>query len=356
MKKFLLFFVAALFTLYSVNAQEQSVTAEQIAALNERIAELEGKVEAQKSRSEKWGKIVEKLPKISGIVKMGYTWTDEQDAETNEFWIQHVRLILSGDISKKFDYKLQFEFASPKLVDAYIRWKVNPAFNVQFGQFHVPFSLEGPLSPAKWETVESAPVVGAITGLPDTRDMGIDIYGQFLKVKERYLFDYAVGVFQGEGKNKHDANKSKDVIGRLKFFPIEELCLTGSYSYGERGEDYVVNQRAAAGLEYKGKAFSLRSEYLWHKQNGADGAAPVYQDGFYVVAQYKVKNFAPVVRYNFYNQKSILSQRSDYVVGLNYSPVKLLNFQLNYTLSNVAAAGVDNTSFNSVGFAAILSF
>lgn len=356
MKKFLALFVFALFSTAVVNAQSQEVTSEQIAALNERIAELEKEVNTQKSRSEKWGKVVEKLPKISGIVKMGYTWTDEEGAETNEFWIQHVRLSFVGDISKKFDYKLQFEFTSPKLIDAYIRWKVNPSFNVQLGQFHVPFSLEGPLNPAKWETVDNAPVTDAITGLPDTRDMGIDIYGQFLKVKDRYLFDYAVGVFQGEGKNKHDANKSKDVIGRLKFFPIEELCLTGSYSYGERGEDYVVNQRAAAGLEYKGKGLSLRSEYLWHKQNGAGGAAPTYQDGFYVVAQYKVKNFAPVVRYNFYNQKSILSERSDYVVGLNYSPVKPLNFQLNYTLSTVSNPGVDNVNFNTIGFAAVLSF
>ncbi len=327
------------------------MTAAEAEALNNRVEELELKLDKQTARSEKWGKIVDKLPQISGFAKLCYTWND---GGSSNFSAQYVRISMAGDLGKKFDYKLQVELAKPKLIDAYVRWKVNPAFNIQFGQFHVPFSLEGPYSPTKWETIESPLVVDEITGLPDTRDLGFQFYGQFGKLNEEghYLFDYGVGVFQGEGKNTADANKSKDVIGRLKFFPIRDLCLTGSYSYGERGSDYIVNQRAAAGFEWKPKNWTIRSEYLWHKQG--TGEAAQYNDGLYVVVARQIKQFAPVLRYNFYNQKSIRMDQSDYIVGLNYLPVKNLKLQLNYTLTTYSNDALHN--LNTIGFAATAMF
>ncbi len=344
MKKiFILMAALGLFVL-GAKAQEQA----DLEALNARLTELEQQVEKQNTRNEKWGKLVEKLPQVGGFAKMTYKWND---AGTSNFNINYVRVWLFGDISRQFDYRIQAEFAKPKLIDAYLRWKPTEAFNIQFGQFHVPFSLEGPLNPTKWETIETAKVVDEITGLPDTRDLGVAFYGKFLKTKdEHYLFDYNVGIFQGEGKNTDDKNKSKDVIGRLKFFPTKELCLTGSYSYGERGEKYIRNQRAAAGIEYQGTAFSLRSEYLWHKQGKGEFA--VKNDGCYVVAAYKLGDFAPALRYNFYNQEDRYCQ-SDYIVGLNYSPVKYVKLQLNYTLTTFS----DNSKKrNSIGFAAIAMF
>ncbi|MBE6196819.1 MAG: hypothetical protein E7137_06965 [Rikenellaceae bacterium] len=348
MKKFFTLLAAFGLSMVSLQAQEQS----EMDALNARLTELEQKQEKQNARNEKWGKIVEKLPEIGGFAKMTYNW---DDAGTSNFKINYVRVWLNGNISRQFDYKVQFEFAKPKLIDAYVRWKPTTAFNIQFGQFHVPFSLEGPLNPTKWETIESAKVVDEITGLPDTRDLGFAFYGKFLKAKdEHYLFDYSVGIFQGEGKNTDDKNKSKDVIGRLKFFPIEELCLTGSYSYGEAGEEYIRNQRAAAGVEYKGEALSIRSEYLWHQQG--NGELAVKNDGCYVVAAYKVKNFAPTLRYNFYNQQTAAGhlEQSDYVVGLNYMPVKYVKLQLNYTLTTFSESTMNN--LNTIGFAAIAMF
>lgn len=351
MKRF--FTLLTLFVFYVIGARAQELSQEQqIEALNARLTELEQKNEKQNARNEKWGKIVEKLPQVGGFAKMTYKWND---AGTSNFNINYVRVWLFGDISRQFDYRVQAEFAKPKLIDAYLRWKPTEAFNIQFGQFHVPFSLEGPLNPTKWETIETAKVVDEITGLPDTRDLGVAFYGKFLKAKDdHFFFDYSVGIFQGEGKNTDDKNKSKDVIGRLKFFPIKELCLTGSYSYGERGEEYIRNQRAAAGVEYQGKAFSLRSEYLWHQQGNGEQA--IKNDGCYVVAAYKIKDFAPSLRYNYYNQQigSSHLEQSDYVIGVNYSPAKFVKLQLNYTLTTYSERTMKNLS--TIGFAAIAMF
>lgn len=341
MKKFVFLIGAAVLFLLPESLFAQSTEAD-LEALNNRLNTLEQALDAQKSRSEKWGKIVDKLPKISGFAQFGYTWDDEGDGTSN-FNIPYARISLAGNISEAFDYKVQFDFAKAALVDAYLRWKVNPAFNIQLGQFHVPFSLEGPMNPATMETIGSSTPLSAITKLPDTRDLGVDVYGKFLKGKQHYYFEYAVGVFQGEGKNKSDANKSKDVIGRLKFYPMSDLCLSGSYSYGERGADCVVNQRAAAGLEWTpGIDWTIRSEYLWHKQGTGDAAA--YADGFYALAMYEIYQWAPVVRYAFYNQKTLGVEQSDYLIGLNYTPCRNVRFQVNYTLSTFSVEGQKNVN------------
>ena len=355
MKKMVYSAIMAAFILLPGAILAQSVE-QQLDALQLRISELEQQVdEQQKSaakhekRSEKWAKIVEKLPKISGFVQAGFSWTGEGDGSSN-FNIPHARLTLAGDISKKFDYKLQVEFSSPKLIDAYLRWKANPAFNVQFGQFHVPFTLEGPISPAKMEAIGNPRVASKICKLPDTRDLGVMLYGSFLRSGKRYLMEYSVGIFQGEGKNKSDANKSKDVIGRLKFFPMQELCVTASYSYGEQGAEYVKNERVSAGVEWKPENWIVRSEYLWHKQGSA-----IRNDGFYIVALYQMKKFAPVVRYSFYNQElesGLHNETSDFTVGINYTPLKALKFQANYTFTHTSAI----SDFSTVGLQATVMF
>lgn len=346
-RKITLFAIALIAAVSMATAQEADETQilqAQIDSLTARLANVEAK-------NDKWSKVVAALPKISGYAMMGYSWNNEGEGESN-FEIPYVRLSLAGDIGKKFDYKVQVELASPKLIDAYIRWKINPSFNVQLGQFHVPFSLEGPLSPTKMETIGNTPLTNLVCKVPDTRDLGIDIYGKFWKHNDRHLFEYAVGVFQGEGKNKADANKSKDVIGRLKFFPIEELCLTGSYSYGERGAGFVVNNRAAAGFEYKDKALLVRSEYMWHKQG--TGNAAVKTDGVYAVAMYTIKKFSPVLRYTFTNEQLGAGYRemSYYTAGLNYAPCKYVKFQLNYTLTTSPTV----KDYSGVGFLATAMF
>lgn len=330
----------------SVEEQLESLKS-QISELEQRLDEEQLKQQKHEQRSEKWAKIVEKLPKLSGFAQFGYSW-DDMNGGTSNFDIPHVRLSLSGDISKSFDYKLQFEFASPKLVDAYLRWKINPSFNVQMGQFHVPFSLEGVISPASLETIGSSMVVSEICGVPDTRDLGVSFYGKFLKHKERHLFEYAVGVFQGEGKNKADANKSKDVAARLKFFPVEELCLTGSYSYGELGAEYIINNRASAGIEWRSSSGVLRSEYFWHKQGKGDTA--VKNDGFYVMASSNYGKFSPVLRYSYFNEADSIDHE-EFLVGLTYAPLKFVHFQFNY-----AYCEMNDSSINKIGLLATFKF
>ena len=55
------------------------------------------------------------------------------------FFIKRVRLNLAGAIAPKLDYRVQIEFASPKIVDAYLCYKPFDELNVQLGEIQAAF-------------------------------------------------------------------------------------------------------------------------------------------------------------------------------------------------------------------------
>ena len=299
--------------------------------LTQRIDELEKKTTT-------WGKIVANLPKISGYAQVGYQWDNNSltDASNSSFSVMSVRLSLAGDIGRKFDYKVQLEFASPKLIDAFVRYKIAPGFSLQAGQFHTNFSLEGPFGALDMEAITYAPVVELIcTKVADSRDIGIAAYGVAGKREGFYIFEYSLGVFNGEGKNAKDANKSKDIAGRVKLNPVKDLTLSGSFSYGEKGADYTHNTRVAGGVWYHSDRFWARSEYLGLAQKAG---ATKHVDGAYLTTGCWLGNkklHSPVARFSYMDNglgDSYVKQ-TELLVGYDYKPVKHLRLQLNYSHS-----------------------
>ena len=324
---------------------EESAAAEPVAEVAAPADEaLAARVGALETKTTTWGKIVAALPKISGYAQLGYQWDDGyqwsgnslQYGENSSFSVMSVRLSLAGDIGTKFDYKVQLEFASFKLIDAFVRYKINPAFNLQAGQFHTNFSLEGPFGALDMEALTYAPVVEQIcTKVVDSRDIGLAAYGAAGKRDGFNLFEYSLGVFNGEGKNAKDANKSKDIVGRVKINPVKDLTLSGSYSYGEKGKDYTHNNRVAGGVWYHSDTFWVRSEYLGLAQKTADATRHI--DGAYVTTGYWFgrKTHCPLARYSYVENglSGTYVQQSEVLVGYDYKPIKNLRVQLNYAHS-----------------------
>ena len=339
--------LAAMLTLSLMPAATSAQTTDspETGVLQRQLDSLTRRLNTMEKKSSRWDKLLANLPQISGYGQMGYEWNGTTDAATSSFSVMSVRLSLAGDIGRKFDYKFQFELASPKLIDAYVRYKINPGFNLQAGQFHTNFSLEGPMSPLDMEAIDYAPRVKAVAcQTPDTRDIGIAAYGAAAKREGYSIFEYSVGLFNGEGKNKLDLNRSKDVIARVKINPLKELTLSGSFGYGERGDTYVHNTRYAAGLWWHGENFYVRSEYLGLRQNDWANSAKHTIDGCYAVAGYWIKKFCPLVRYNYMDSdlSGTSVKQSDYLVGLDYKPMKYLRLQANYTRTQYKGVGGSN--------------
>lgn len=311
--------------------------------LESRLGELE-------TRTSAWQKIVARLPRFSGYVQAGYQYSD--DAST--FFLKRVRLSLAGDISPKFDYKIQFEFCKPRLVDAFIQYRPFSQLNVRVGQYKVPFSIENTeCSPTRMELIEYPLVLQKLMGFSDVcgfsatgRDLGATLYGGFFKRDGYSIVNYDFGVFNGEGINTRDANKSKDIAARLIVKPVEELMLSGSYYRGEYGASCLERERYAAGICYDRGAVVVRSEWIGGVTGMADTGRSMTSDGWYVTAGWRApRNLMFAARFENFTldtARRSATRQNNYTAGVSWSPVKYLRCQLNYTYEDYAAAANNN--------------
>lgn len=308
---------------------------------------------------------VDRMPKISGFVQGLYqaNLTDEGELSGNTFRLRRVRLSVDGTLFKGLTYKIQGDFVrSPMLVDAYLKYKVCDEFAIQLGQFKTPFSIESPINPVNLEIFDYGESVQKLVGYSDVcgvgslgRDLGIMATGSLFPVEtqngEKFgIVDYSIGVFNGNGANQLDNNNRKDIVGRLEVHPgLKALTLSGSFYYGKYTKDDNVNctrNRWAAGAQYNDGNLVIRGEYI----SGTTGVAHTVipedlgyynSNGYYAVAGYNFKlgkegnqTLMPVLRYEHFTADQAITKGGTnwYTAGINYWPLKCLNFKLDYSL------------------------
>lgn len=323
-------------------------------ALLRRVDSLEQRLNRQASRAEKWERVLDKLPRISGYIQLLYNY--DEAAEASSFSIKRVRLDLQGPLYRQWvDYRVQIEFASPKILDAYIRIMPWQALNFQIGQNKIPFSFDNvDYVPLKLATIDYPISLQKLMGFSDLcgikatgRDMGVTLFGTLVKTQGRPVVEYRAGIYNGAGINCADNNKSKDISARLVVAPLAGLRLSASGYWGEcllDGQKYAERTRYAAGVAYDGDLFA-RAEYI----RGKTGT--VKSDGWYVTAGYWVTpKLAPVVRYDAFREVIRLkeSHQADWLAGIDYKPFKNLRLQLNYTLRTYRNDAIKNTSLVQV--------
>ncbi|OAV75397.1 Phosphate-selective porin [Bacteroidales bacterium Barb7] len=352
-------FTQSLFVAVATSFLSLNIQAQENKALEDRVAKIEG--------------ITSKLPSISGLVNGRFQYSDAGDG-SNSFDIRRARLDLRGNLSSKFDYRLQTELAgTPKVLDAFLRWKPSSYFNVQAGQFKYSFSLENPYSPTTLETIENSTVISKLSGYSDEakvggngRDIGIAFYGGFVKKKGYNLIDYSVGIVNGNGINNTDNNKGKNFTGILTVNPIKELALAVSHYNGSTGvaktdadgKEVKVNgktviedfdrTRTGFGAKYDNKTLLVRGEYITGKTDKKES------DGFYVTAAYYVTpKVQPVLKYDYYRTDTKDTRLdkdaplTNYIAGVNYYPIKNLRLQLNYTYKTQEGAAKDENRISA---------
>ena len=303
-------------------------------------------------KSEKAAKWTDKLPKFSGYLQAGYLWDKSTDVST--FKINRLRLILMGDISKTFDYKLQAEGFSNSvdgkskalvsLQDAFIRAKLHPSLYIQVGQFPISLSIENfDISPATLEFVNFSSIVNkmvcrnAVTGFTHYgRDAGVMFSGSFLPKDGYSLLSYNLNFFNGSQMNQPDDNESKDIVGRLTVQPHKNFRVSGSMNWGEyvspktKGS-YVSMTRYVVGAFYQADRLTVRGEF-GHQNSEYD---LVDETMYYVMAGYNIcDKITPLLRYDVYDNEGIIDgKETNLAVGILYKPISRLRVQANYTYS-----------------------
>ncbi len=327
--------------------QPETAASPSIEELSAQVEQLAGEVNALKAKEAKREKLLANLPKISGYVQVGYTYASGERGESS-FFVKRARVDMKGDILKeKLDYRLQVDFASkPKIVDVFVQYKPFRQLNLKVGQYKVPFSIESTgYSPLKLEMIDYSLAIRKLMNYSDVvglsasgRDMGASLYGSFWRCGGRDILSYDLGIFNGEGINTKDGNKSKDFAGRLMLRPAKGLLLSGSYYTGEYGADHLDRTRYAVGGEYDCGRIILRSEYIagtTEALNGEGARGEFDSDGWYATLGWRAtKTLMPALRYESFTGNTAArsaTRQQNWQVGLNWQPVKHLRCQLNYT-------------------------
>ena len=302
--------------------------------------------------------------------------------EINTFNVRRARLDIKGNINPHLEFRLQGDFAvSPKMVDGFVKVKLAKYFNIQAGQFKIPFTFENPQSPLTLEGIEYAQVISKLSGYSDVchvatysggRDVGLMLYGDLFNFeregKEIPILTYKLGVFNGNGMNKKDANLGKDIAGSIEICPgVKGLKLAASYYNGDylldnefkindtltinHKDNFANRDRLTFGGKYENDRLTIRSEYIYGKTDMAneEGIYLLESDGFYVSAGYwfdikckksgNVQRIRPVARYDFFREDmtEINTNSTYYMVGIDWWPYKNLRLLVNYTLKDKVA-------------------
>lgn len=298
-----------------------------------RLAQLE-------NRASGWDKLRDRLPHLSGYLQLGYQGGTDQSS----FFVKSVRIIMTGVLAPKLDYCLQAELVSPRLVDAYVRYRPFTALNFQVGEFKLPFTIENTdYPPLRMEFIEYPMALCRLMGFNDLcgltstgRDLGAMVYGGFFRCGDAEVISYDLGVFNGEGINTWDCNKSKDLAARLRLRPVRGLLLAGYYYRGEYGPHYLRRVRYGGGACYDRGRVVVRGEWIGGTTDRQDS------EGWYVMGGVRpAKTLTAAVRYDTFleNTGDRHTRQTNYTVGLTWQPVKYFRCQLDYTYEEYRMPG-----------------
>ena len=296
---------------------------------------------------------IDRTPKISGFVQTLYqaNFDDDLELTDNTFRMRRVRMSIDGKLTENLSYKIQGDFGrSPMLVDAYVKYKVCDALSIQVGQYKLPFTMETAINPVNLEIFDYGEVVSKLVGYSDVcgvgalgRDMGVMATGKLFKKDDFSILEYAVGVFNGNGVNNVDNNNRKDVAGRLEFHPwLKEVTLTGSFYIGKykKDDNFGDRNRYSGGAQFKNDRLIVRSEFVAGETGVNDTIGNFKSNGLYAVAGYnfflgkeKKQTLMPVLRFDRMVADANIEKggKNYFTAGINYWPVKCLNFKLDYT-------------------------
>ena len=273
--------------------------------------------------------------KLSGYGMLQYQAQDKYEAHDNTFNLRIARMALEGRIGKDFHWKTQIQISgntssvgsSPRLVDLFGEWQKYKFFMVKAGQFKRPFSFENPMHPITQGFMSYSQNIVKLVGFSDRsgeqssngRDIGVQVQGDFLEnANGRSLLHYQIGIFNGEGINKKDADNRKDIIGGLWVMPVKGLRIG---AFGWTGS-HVID-----GVSTPKNRYALSADGFY-----ALCIAPVIKQKMHLKARYDL----------YRDRKSWSSSKTFYEIGADYVFSKNLQLNIEYALVNDRMIGNDD--------------
>lgn len=335
---------------FCVNALYAETTAET-------TAPAETKTEVAKPAETKETKPAE-APKIKtgGLLQMWYQY-DNSGSPEDTFRLRRAEIKLSGDLTPLASWAIMFDPAQVReddtkksgsnitdvgrksvLQDFLISIKPFSFLSFDFGQGKTPFGMEGLESSAKLDLIERASIASQFKWA-DYRDIGLTIKGDVdvfgVKIQP------ALGLYNGEGQNKLDANLPMDFAGRLVIKPIKQLHLGAAHYNGRSGSAKTNNIHTGVELKFEWDPVSVYGEYVFGSVGTTNKSA------YYATVGCKFLDvLQAVARYDWYDNDTSNSGDavSDITCGLNYFIEKNAKLQANYIVKLKEGGSITNFS------------
>lgn len=311
---------------------------------------------------------------------------DKSWGEGGGISIRRVRLVFSGQISKRVFFYFQPDFASSfdgdlhfgQLRDLYFDLGLDEKneFRLRLGQSKIPFGFENMQSSSKRLPLDRAD--GTNSSFANERDLGVFFYWAPQQIRKRFAMlvgdglkgagDFGVfgfGFFNGQGANKPEMNKNKHVVARLSYpFAIGNQFIepgiqayTGRYelrkdqlSKGIRinSDQTYIDERIAASFVLYPKPFGIQAEYNIGRgpafDKETDSIRTQNLEGGYVTFSFRRvlgdQIVIPFARMQYYNggKKHELDARmyevKELELGIEWQPIDQFELVCQYTMSS----------------------
>ena len=281
---------------------------------------------------------------ITGFLQAGYDYEDG-NVDQNSFNLKRGDLAVTAKITDHWKAMFAFAFCANAMQELWTEYEFIPQLRIKAGQFKTTFGLENGIAPTKAEIIDDySQVTRYMLGVKDNplqgnhagRDIGIIVNGDLFD----NLLHYDLALMNGQGINRKDGNKHKDLVARLNINPTEWLTLSGSLYKGKNhavgksryvpdikaGDDYT-NDRWSVGTILTSKQGYLRAEYVQGKEGKSKG------DGFYALAYIHVHPKVDLIlSYDYLNRnKDLKMKQTNYVAGADWWFYPGCRLRLNYT-------------------------
>ena len=308
---------------------------------------------------------------------------DKSMGENGGLFIRRMRIIFSGQISKRVYFYIQPDFASSagttgniaQLRDAYMDLGLDPnnEFRIRVGQSKVPYGFENMQSSQNRLPLDRNDALNS--SVTNERDLGAffywapkatrTLYADLVKDGLKGSGDYGVfafGVYNGQTANQTERNDNLHLVTRLSY-PIKIKnqiiepgiqAYTGKFVLLSTSKDVkkvanleYLDQRVAASFILYPKPFGIQAEYNVGRgpefNKLTDSIEVRNLQGGYITLSYlfKVKDqvFIPFARLQYYKggKKHELDARSYEVneleIGVEWQPSKYFELVAMYTMS-----------------------
>ena len=181
-----------------------------------------------------------------GYVNSDYRAYKGDGAPADTFALRNARFGFQGSYGSHFDFALLSDAAATTgsvVRDVYLNVRVRPEFQLQAGQFKVPFAQETGIGDTNLDFVERGfQSLVYPSAASSYRSPGITLHGDI----SGGVLQYWVGAFNGKGYAATNTTNEPEIIGRLRFYPFRKSKSDGwrQLAFGgsiDRGRSRVLS-------------------------------------------------------------------------------------------------------------------